>query len=332
RELESRRISTLAALAGEPQPITWKPTRGARDGYVRVGRQAHIQLVGRNERRNLHELLLPVVSGGGFAALPVPSPGDLFLDLEADPFVDEGGIEYLFGWVTADAAGEGVLGLDLGPATYHCCWALDRSAERLGFESVVDTIMARWVADPGMHVYHFGAYEPGALKRLMGRYATREAEVDRLLRGGRFVDLHSVVRRALRASVGECSMKTRGGRDGCERGEALDQAGGALRAIQRAVELALSVSPDDEHGRIVEAYNREDCLSARALRDWLEGLRAERVKDGEVIARPQDGSGVPNEEIGERERRSRELAARLLADVLDAAGERTDEQQALGLL
>ena len=52
-----------------------------------------------------------------------------------------------------------------------------------------------------MHIYHYAPYEPSAFKRLMGRYATREAEVDRLLRGERFVDLYAVVRRALRASV-----------------------------------------------------------------------------------------------------------------------------------
>src|SRR4029077_14731239 len=90
---------------------------------------------------------------------------------------------------------------------YHARWALDRPAERRGFEALIDDIMARWGADPNMHVYHFGAYEPGALKRLMGRYGTREAEVDRLLRGGRFVDLHAVLRQSLRASVEEYSIK-----------------------------------------------------------------------------------------------------------------------------
>ena len=33
-----------------------------------------------------------------------------------------------------------------------------------------------------MHVYHFAPYEPAAFKRLSGRYATREAELDRILR------------------------------------------------------------------------------------------------------------------------------------------------------
>ena len=67
--------------------------------------------------------------------------------------------------------------------------------------------MQTWAADPGMHVYHFGHYEPAALKKLMGRYATRGDELDRLLRAERFVDLHAVVRQSLRAGVESYSIK-----------------------------------------------------------------------------------------------------------------------------
>ncbi|HVQ25386.1 MAG TPA: TM0106 family RecB-like putative nuclease, partial [Planctomycetota bacterium] len=200
RELQSRHIDTLAALAAEPVPLAWKPARGARDGYERGREQARIQLEGRTEQKSLYELL-PFEPGHGLARLPAPSPGDLFLDLEADPFVDDGGLEYLFGWAIADPPPDGMLALNAGPPVYHREWALDRRAEKQGFEKVMDAILARWERDPNMHVYHYGAYEPGALKRLMGRHATREADVDRLLRAGRFVDLHAVVKGALRASV-----------------------------------------------------------------------------------------------------------------------------------
>jgi uncharacterized protein len=50
--------------------------------------------------------------------------------------------------------------------------------------------MRRREADPKMHVYHFGSYEQGTLKRLMGIHATREDEIDRMLRAGVLVDLH----------------------------------------------------------------------------------------------------------------------------------------------
>src|SRR5262249_44312671 len=158
-----------------------------------------------------------------------------------------------------------------------------------------------------MHVYHYGAYEPGAMKRLMGRHATREAEVDRLLRGGRFVDLHGIVKQSLRASVEDYSIKKLEALYGFERHQPLKQAGASLRVIERAVELGLSFEPDGDDARVVEAYNRDDCLSARALRDWLEGLRAGAEAGGAEIPRPEPQPGDPNERIGERELRSREL-------------------------
>ncbi len=331
RELKSRELGTLASLAVEPLPIQWKPARGAKEGYGRVREQARIQLAGRNEHKNLHELL-PMAPGRGLACLPAPSPGDLFLDLEADPYVDEGGLEYLFGWAIPDPPPPGTLALEVGPPVYKCHWALDRAAERQGFEALLDTIMQRWSLDPNMHVYHYGVYETGAIKRLMGRHATREAEVDRLLRAGRFVDLHAIVRQSLRASVEEYSIKKLEPLYGFGRRQPLDQAGAALRVIQRGLELGARMAPDDENARIVEAYNREDCLSARALRDWLELLRQGAEADGAEIPRPAEESGDPNKEIDERERRTRELAARLLSKVPEPSEERSEKQQAVWLL
>src|SRR5262249_41180977 len=194
--------------------------------------------------------------------------------------------------------------------------------------AAVDAIMKHWGADPNMHVYHYGAYEPGAVKRLMGRYASREAEIDRLLRGGRIVDLHAIVKRALPASVEEDSIKKPEPLYGFERAQPLDEAKGALRLIERSLELGFAVQPTDDHARIVEAYNRDDCLSALALRAWLERLRAQEIARGAEISRPEQLPGDPNEKIGERERLARELAERLLAGVPEERGERSEEQHA----
>ena len=192
--------------------------------------------------------------------------------------------------------------------------------------------MGRWALDPNMHVYHYGGYETGAIKRLMGRHAMREAEVDRLLRAGRFVDLHALVKQSLRASVEEYSIKKLEAFYGFERKQPLEEAGAALRVIQGSLELGTAVAAEDESARIVEAYNREDCLSARALRDWLEVLRAGAEAGGVEIPRPAEESGDPNEAIGDRERRTLELAGRLLAGVPVEAEERSEEQQAVWLL
>ena len=142
-------------------------------------------------------------------------PGDLFLDLEGDPYVGERGLEYLFGLVSLDAEGAPV---------YVCEWATGPAEERAAFERLIDTLLIHQERDPGLHVFHYGAYEPAALKRLMGAYATREREVDQLLRAGRFVDLLGVVRQALRASVEHYSIKDLEAFYGFARDTALKQA------------------------------------------------------------------------------------------------------------
>ncbi len=116
----------------------------------------------------------------------------MFVDLEGDPFADEGGRQYLFGLLTAD---------EQNGQLYQKKWCLTTGEEKQGFEWLMDEIMRAWEAAPAMHVYHFGAYEPAKFKFLMGRYATREDEVDRMLRAGVFIDLHTIFKQAVRAGV-----------------------------------------------------------------------------------------------------------------------------------
>ncbi len=54
-------------------------------------------------------------------ALPEPSAGDLFFDIEGDPHAFGDGLEYLLGWVDVDGRFTGL-------------WALDREEERRRFE------------------------------------------------------------------------------------------------------------------------------------------------------------------------------------------------------
>jgi predicted RecB family nuclease len=103
-ELKRHGVETTAALAAMALPMTWKPTRGAAQSYNRVREQARIQVEGREAGAVLYELL-PVVPGFGLATLREPSPGDIFFDLEGDPFAGEGGLEYLFGYVFSDKEG-----------------------------------------------------------------------------------------------------------------------------------------------------------------------------------------------------------------------------------
>src|SRR5579862_2891743 len=189
--------ASVASLAVFPIPLKQKPLHGSRESHERAREQARVQVDGRVQCKAVHELLA-IAENTGFCRLPAPSAQDMFVDLEGDPFVGTCGQEYLFGFV----AGSQRQGL-----TYEKRWALTPEQEKIGFEWLVDEMIRRWKVDPTMHVYHFGSYETAAFKRLMGAYATREDEIDRMLRAKIFVDLHTIFKRAVRASVEEYSLK-----------------------------------------------------------------------------------------------------------------------------
>ena len=73
-----------------------------------------------------------------------------------------------------------------GSDCYVGDWASNRQEERGAFERFVDFVTERLKVYPDLHIYHFAPYEPAAMKRLMGRYATRENEVDSLVARGDF--------------------------------------------------------------------------------------------------------------------------------------------------
>ena len=178
-ELKAHDVTTTEALAALALPIPWRPQRGAVQSYEKAREQARIQVEGRRAGRAVHELL-PVIPGFGLTRLPAPSPGDIFLDFEGDPFVSQGGLEFLFGYAFTT---------DDGSSCYIADWALSRTDEKAAFEKLIDFVQARLAQYPDLHIYHFAPYEPAALKRLMGRYAPREDELDQMLRAGVFVDL-----------------------------------------------------------------------------------------------------------------------------------------------
>jgi uncharacterized protein len=323
-ELKGHGITTVEALAALALPLPWKPERGSADSYIRVREQARIQVEGRASGERRFELL-PVESGFGLARLPEPSPGDVFLDLEGDPFAGDGGFEYLFGY---EFAGED------GAGTYNGVWAFTREAEKKAFEEFVDFVMARWEQFPSLRVYHYAPYEPAALKRLMGRYATREEEIDRMLRAGLFVDLFQIVRGAVRASVESYSIKKLEPFYDFVRDTKLADANVALANLQAGLELDDIRSITENTKATVLGYNRDDCRSAAALRDWLEDLRGQIVAGGTDISRPGPGEaeGAPSEKIAEWLMRIMPLIERLCADVPADPDKRDEDQQGRWLL
>ena len=321
RELGIWGVSTLAELARLPLPLERKPMRGSVDGLVRVREQARVQQDGREKNCPVYELL-PRAPECGLARLPTPSDGDIFFDIEGDPFVGTGGLEYLLGWVVVED----------GEIVRHSRWAANATEERAAFEAFIDEAMARWSIHPDLHIYHFAPYEVSAVTRLMGRYATREAEVDRMLRAGLFVDLHSIAKQSVRASVERYSIKDLEQFYGFEREVELRAASKSLRVFESALELGQLGDVPEDVRITVETYNRDDCVSTLRLRDWLEELRAGVVGAGEELLRPEKRDGAPNERVDERQQRVQVLVARLLAEVPADREARTDEQHATWLL
>jgi uncharacterized protein len=321
-ELKAQGIETVQDLAGMALPLNWKPDRGSADAYVRIREQARIVVDARLAGARKFELL-SVEPGFGFTRLPEPSDGDIFLDLEGDPFVGEHGLEYLFGYVFKN---------DQGALVCESDWALTRAEEKRAFQKFVDFVMARWMQFPSLHIYHYAPYEPAALKRLMGRYATREEETDRMLRAGLFVDLYQIVRHGLRASVESYSIKRLEPFYEFERTMPLSDANSALANLQANLELGDIPSISDETKATVRAYNSDDCRSALVLRDWFETLRTKLIAEGVDVPRPQPGDGAPNEKITDWLIKINALIARLTADMPVESENRNEEQQARWIL
>jgi predicted RecB family nuclease len=321
-ELGKHAVGSTAALAVLPLPLQWKPERGATHSYERVREQARIQVEGRTKGQVIHETL-PVVPDFGLCLLPAPSPGDVFLDFEGDPFVSDGGLEFLFGYVLSD---------ETGGLSYTADWALTREAEKAAFERFVDLITARLAKNPDLHIYHYAPYEPAALKRLMGRYATRENEIDHFLRTGVFVDLYAVVRHSIRASVESYSIKKLEPLYDFTRSAPLADAGRMMARLQACLELGDIDGIEEQERTIVQAYNRDDCLSAHGLRDWLEEIRSTAVAGGATIPRPVADDGTVGEALSDWQLKIANLIARLTQGVSLEPAERTTEQQARWLL
>lgn len=321
REFQRQGLPSLAAIAECEGRLPAEPARGTRSTFARLGHQAKLQLQARSLPLPPVDAL-PIEPGRGLERLPEPSPGDVYLDFEGDPFVGEHGLEYLTGYAWRDAKGL--------RCEQH--WAFDPAAEKAACERFIDFVTARLQAHPALHIYHFGAYEPSALKRLCARHATRGEALDRLLRGGCFVDLHAVVREAFRIGVERYGLKELEPLHGFGRNLDLRDAALARRDLELAIELAdrerITAQLQDQ----VAAYNAEDCLSTEALQRWLEKKRAEAIAAGHSISRPTATDGAPTESVSERDQRIASLQAALTASLPAEPEARTPEQAARALL
>ena len=273
-------ITTLAGLAGAPPETKVKSMRPVT--FENLRHQAELQLHHREHQEHRVDLL-PLEPERGFNLLPEPSPGDMWLDFEGDPWFEPAhGLEYLTGWVELD---------DAGVPLYYALWAEDRAGEKHAFERLVDHIVERRRRFPGMHVYHYAPYERTALTRLMGEHATREDEIDDLLRGEVLVDLYRVTRQALRASIPRYSIKNVEELYGFQRRADVGGGGESVTAFETFLETGDRSLLDG-----IRDYNEEDCVSLLELHRWLL-----RLRPAEAVWRLPPEQREPSEEAEARQ-------------------------------
>ena len=332
-------MTTRTGLAEPARPLPDRLDGAGREALSRIRAQAKIQVRGELVGKTISERIAPardregeLVPNQGLLMLPEPSPGDIFFDIEGDPFFGSeeiDGIDYLFGVIEPgrpDANGQ--------PA-FQAIWSIEdgtvtTGAERRAFEAFIDLVMDRLESDPKLHIYHYAPYEPNAVKRLAGRYGTREEEVDQLLRGGVFVDLYRGVRQGIRASVESYSIKRLEQLYDFDREVDLRDADTSIVEFETWLELGR----EDEREKLleeIEGYNRDDCVSTLRLRNWLEDQRAELVRELGDLPRPTVLEPEERED-SEEQKAVNELADALCANLPDNIKELEGDERGPWLL
>lgn len=253
-------VGTVARLAAAPS--TLQVPRLADEALDLLHGQAALQVVTRTTGDLTRRHLAPE-RARGYARLPALDPGDVYFDLEGDPYAGpDGGLEYLWGWWTHDRG-------------YECAWAHDRAGEKRALEAFVDFVVARRAAHPGLRVFHYAPHEASALKALALRHGTREEAVDDLLRNGVLVDLYAIVRQALQVGEESYSLKRLERHHGFVRRETTIRAGGgSIVAYERWLRTG-----DEALLAAIRAYNEDDCRSTQSLRAWLHGVLRPEAED-----------------------------------------------------
>ncbi len=245
--------------------------------------------------------------GRGFALLPEPHVDDMFFDFEGYPYHERGALEYLWGWTTRGA--DGTLAFD------HI-WADDPAAEARAFTAFLDEVHARRERSGGrMHVFHYAPYEITALRRLAKEHPHEMWRLDSLLREGVFVDLYAVVRQAMQVGRPSYSIKQLEPLYGVSRvGDELADGGASIEVYEHWLN-----ERDEQVRDTIIDYNRVDCDSTLALRDWLLTHR-EFARTREGIDWPAAPSPEEDPEADEPsdEPSTEPSETRLLVERLDA--------------
>ncbi|WP_022906682.1 TM0106 family RecB-like putative nuclease, partial [Curtobacterium sp. B18] len=239
----------------------------SRGTQARLVRQPRLQV--ESETSGGRAPVFDLADARALDAIPEPDAGDVFFDFEGDPLHTEDGVhwglDYLFGLVDPEAR-------------FTAFWAHTIRDERQALVDFLAFVEARREQHPGMHIYHYAAYERTHLLSLAARHGVGEDAVDDLLRAGVLVDLYPIVRKALVVGSRSYSIKKLEplyvGSD--LRLSDVTNAADSITAYVDAIEELRNGDRAAGQHMLDEVadYNAYDCRSTLRLRDWLLSLRA----------------------------------------------------------
>lgn len=248
-KLREAGINTMTELA----ETTTRIPRMTIETWKRLQTQAKLQIA-RRAGGSPDFVLRDAIEGRGFDLLPQPDDGDLFYDIEGDPYYPDGGLEYLHGiWMLKE-----------GKWDFVDFWAHDREEEADLTHELLEFLSSHMRKHPKAHIYHYANYEIAALRRLTSQHRTGEAAMDQLQRERRFVDLFKVVAGGLIASEKGYSIKDLEAFYMAKRDDEVATAGASVVAYEEWRRTGSQNILDE-----IREYNRTDCISTKLLRDWL---------------------------------------------------------------
>lgn len=309
-------IDEMAIATDEQRPKL--PREVSKGTFASLREQAGIQVRGEDSPKPIYE----IKDVDAFGLMPESSDGDIWFDMEGDPFANNGaGLEYMFGYLYRISA----------DFEFHTFDARNTAEEKTAFIDFIKYVMNRRIEFPDMHVYHYASYEVSAMLRLAQRHVVFEFEVDKLVREGVFVDLYTIVRNAFKFSTESMSIKYiekvywDGNRD-----KEVSNAVGSVVQFEKAL-AHLREGNEAEFLKIlgeIKSYNKDDVDSTRQLDSWI---RAQAIANGVNIASLRPVAEIKWEATEEIEGED-PISIQLLEGVPDEKEARDVEQQGLSLL
>ncbi|RNC97005.1 MAG: TM0106 family RecB-like putative nuclease [Oricola sp.] len=303
QKLEAAGITTMAGLAARDHRIP-KMAVGTQRRLVAQARLQSARRAGGPPSFELRD----AEPGKGFGILPAPDEGDVFYDIEGDPYFPDG-LEYLHGvWYCEEQDWK-----------FRAFWAHTREEEGRATANLLEFLVERMRRYPNAHIYHYANYEIAALRRLTAQHRTGEAAMDQLQRERRFVDLFRVVSGAMVASEKGYSIKDLEAFYMDKRATDVATAGASVVFYEEWRNTHEQRLLDE-----IEDYNRTDCISTQLLRDWLVRDVRPTEMPWPVLGSVPEGGTLSNVEaedeevaaLRERLQPVRERLGELVADLL----------------